>query len=92
MHNAKDVLVYLLNRGARGDESDGLGDTAAHIAARHGHPDMLDVLYMQKISICQVNNRGETPISIAHENGNDNLVNFLVMRGCSNDKRFPVSN
>ncbi|XP_068220064.1 transient receptor potential cation channel subfamily A member 1 homolog [Palaemon carinicauda] len=57
------------------------GDTAMHIAARHNKKDILDILLERGADCNAKNNKGETPLNLATQYGQDECCKMLINYG-----------
>ena len=78
-------LLYLLRARANPDLRDGDGNTALHIAAQIGYADGIHWLTTIEADINAANNRGETPLILAVEQHNTEIVRQLVEAGADPD-------
>lgn len=78
MVNASAAADALLKCGAAvGHKSGHLTPTALHLAAWHGHLDVISVLLSHKADAAATNQLGEFPIDKAHQRGMDSAASML---------------
>lgn len=73
----------LVNRGARINASNMGDDTALHLAAAHGHRDVVTLLLKNKADVNAVNEHGNTPLHYACFWGYQDIGEDLMRAGCS---------
>lgn len=62
------------------------GDTAFHVAARHGHvPILRDLLQRHPLPLNHTNNDGKSALHEAAQNGHAPCVEYLIEAGCHVD-------
>lgn len=70
------------------------GETAAHIAARHGQLEVLTRLQKHGANLQKVDERGDTPLMSAAKSGHSDALRFLlragVVVGIQNEVRHPI--
>lgn len=67
--SAMAVATLLLERGAHADDSNQLGETALHGAAKMGYPLVARLLVGRGARVNAKNKKGETPLSVASGDG-----------------------
>ncbi|XP_067653123.1 fibronectin type 3 and ankyrin repeat domains protein 1-like [Haliotis asinina] len=78
----RDVVEFLVGRGADVPLVDKWGDNVLHLACRGG--DLETVKLIMSKNVVDINSRGEkcrTPVMLAARNGGRDVVEFLVGRG-----------
>ncbi|CAL1157456.1 unnamed protein product [Cladocopium goreaui] len=73
------VVAFLMAKGAAVDVLDGLDRaTPLHIAAVNGHVECAQQLLAAKASVDIKDSDGRTPLDVARQNGNTEVVNLLM--------------
>ncbi|XP_067653665.1 uncharacterized protein [Haliotis asinina] len=78
----RDVVEFLVGRGADVSLLDSVGDNALHFACYNGH--LETVKLMMSLNVMDINSRGRyrrTSLMLAAWSGHRNVVEFLVSRG-----------
>ncbi|CAF0766231.1 unnamed protein product [Adineta steineri] len=76
-NNSEDILIYLLEKGARITKSSH-GNTPLHVAAENGHQSICAILIERGgCSVITCNNSQLTPIDLANHYGFSSLANSL---------------
>ena len=73
----KDVFEDLLKRGIRISARDDLGESVIFEVIRRQHIHMLTRLLQENIDVIQVNDQGQTPLHIAAQSGNIDIISML---------------
>ncbi|XP_067654205.1 uncharacterized protein [Haliotis asinina] len=78
----RDVVEFLVSRGADVSLVDGYGDNVLHFACRGGDLETVKlILSMNVVDINARNNDGKTAADYARDFGHQRLLNLLVSRG-----------
>ncbi len=82
-NNQKDILLYLLQRGANLDVSTIEGDKPLSVAIKHKNKDMIRTLVDLGINVNGLGNvkKDQYPIEYAIENSDSEIVKFLIDLG-----------
>ncbi len=80
-------MGFLINKGAKVDSRDKVGDTPLMNAAQIGFMDGASILLRVRASVDLANNSGETPLIRAVQNRDLAMVQLLLTGGASPDKR-----
>lgn len=78
-------LLYLLRARANPDLRDADGNTAMHIAAQIGYEDGIHWLNVIEANVNARNDRGETPLILAVQQRNPEIVRRLIEAGADPD-------
>jgi ankyrin repeat protein len=73
-----EIVKLLLNEGIDPSQSDPHGNTALHVAARGNKVDMADLMIAAGLGINVRNNFGQTPLILAVEQGNSQMIMWLL--------------
>ena len=76
----KNIVVYLLEKGADINCLSGKNENALACAARHGHFDIVHLLCSQGATTDLRNDDGQTAVTIAFENDQSAIVDYFVSR------------
>ncbi len=57
------------------------GNSALHIATYIGNPNIINRLILEGVEVNQKNDKGETPLDLAVEEGNNEVVQLLKQHG-----------
>ena len=71
------IVRYLLEKGAKADIQNMVGDTPFHIAARQGDRGMVKFFVVMKANLYTKNKAGKTPLDLAYSQGHKKLANYL---------------
>ena len=74
----KQIVGYLLEKGANIDCRSSKKETALAYAALHGHLDIVQLLYSKGAKTDLRNQNEETPLIIAFENDQSHIVDYLL--------------
>lgn len=86
MYNLPDMVVWLVEHGAKINMTDTFGNTALHYASRVKNGVVITQLILEKgISVNSQNKEGGTPILQAAVNNNSDTVKFLIGKGADLD-------
>ena len=83
----KDIVSYLIAHGARVDRKDPAGRTALHLT---GHLTIVKTLVDGGASVNVQDDEGHTPLMIHAENGNKDIVFYLITHGAHVDRKDPA--
>lgn len=78
-------LLYLLRNRANPNLADSEGNTAMHIAAQIGYHDGIRWLDVVEADVNATNSRGETPLILAVQQRNEDVVRQLIEAGADPD-------
>jgi len=73
----KNVVKFLLEKGAEFHGKNNLGRTCLHIATEQGHLEIVKMLVENNADISAENNEGETPLVLAERLGIDDVAEYL---------------
>jgi ankyrin repeat protein len=73
-----EIVVCLLDAGARIDDVDDSDCSACHIATFHGHTDVVKQLIARNADVSLRNTSNETPVQIAIDKKNELLLMLLI--------------
>gem|GEM_PF-3261095 len=76
-HGKRDVVRWLLGRGAPVDCVDEHGDAPLHLAAEAGRADLVKLLLARKANKTLKNSSGMTPEDVARQKGAEEVVRLL---------------
>lgn len=76
----KNILLLLLEYGAKVDLVDNLGNSALIYASTNNHVDIVKILVSWKADVNIKNKRGESALSVSN---NVEIYNFLVSKGAT---------
>ena len=74
---AANLILQLANAGANLNLQDVGGDTPLHFAALAGNVQAIDTLLKFQVDGNIKNNRGKTPLDVARDEGEEEIVNLL---------------
>ena len=77
----RDVVEWLLNRGADPNIGGRTGWTSLHCAARFGRTDIAEILLQYKAVVDAQDNCGQIPLHLASKWGHVNFTRLLLERG-----------
>ena len=77
MNGFEDILIQLLENGAKLNDCDTDGFTALHLAASNGHIECVNLLINYKAAVNVKDRSGATPSHYAKQNGHDDILNVL---------------
>lgn len=80
-HNQRDVVEYLLSRGADVNARDDNAATPLHVAAWKGHAEVAEMLLAKGADVNSKESDGATPLRLAIVNKQSNVANVLRRRG-----------
>ena len=87
----KSVVDILIRKGANVNAKDTtFQETALHEAAHHGHVEIARVLLDNGINIDEQDNNGNTPLTLAVENGKLEIAKLLISRRASIELDAPL--
>uniref|UniRef100_A0A3B3HMR2 Protein phosphatase 1, regulatory subunit 12C n=1 Tax=Oryzias latipes TaxID=8090 RepID=A0A3B3HMR2_ORYLA len=69
-----EIVVFLLDHGAKVNQVDSEGWTALHAASSCGHPDIAEYLLQKGASLSAVNCDGEVPLDLAIDETTESLL------------------
>ena len=81
LHNQKETVVFLLDKGAEVNAKSSLGITPLHEAAQNGNKEIAEILVAHGASINAVDDKGWTPLVRAQKWGHPEVVEFLRQKG-----------
>lgn len=90
----KDVFEDLLKRGIRISARDDLGESVIFECIRRQHMHMLSRLIQEHMDVIQVNDQGQSPLHIAAQSGNIDIISMLRQAHATHQKdlfgRLPI--
>ena len=85
-----EVLRAVRRWALDGSERDGEGNTAVHIAAIHGHKQIVDLLVKEGFDCCSRNREGQTPADCAAVMGHMQLADRIRELGWDRYENMPA--
>jgi ankyrin repeat protein len=77
----KEIVVQLINQGAKVNDRDASGYSALHRAASKGQTENINLLLANGARINMLNHKKETPLFLAAESGQFKTVKLLLKKG-----------
>jgi len=77
----KDVVEFLISKGAEVDRKNKRGQTPLWLAASYGHREIVELLIKKGANINVSNNRGLTPLAMARQRKQNEVVDILLKHG-----------
>ncbi len=81
LHNQKETVVFLLDKGATVEVKSSLGITPLHEAAQNGNKEIMEMLLAHGAGINAVDDKGWTPLVRAQKWGHPEAADFLRQHG-----------
>jgi ankyrin repeat protein len=81
------VVTFLLANGADPNLQDAKGNTALHLAAKNGRPEVIPLLIGHGAAIDSQNKSGDTALHVAAQSEQAEIVSILVEHGASLDMK-----
>jgi len=81
LHNQKETVAFLLDKGAEVNAKSSLDITPLHEAAQNGNKRIVEMLLAHGASINAVDGKGWTPLIRAQKWGHAEVVEFLRQKG-----------
>jgi len=81
LHNQKETVAFLLDKGAEVNAKSSLDITPLHEAAQNGNKRIVEMLFAHGASINAVDGKGWTPLIRAQKWGHAEVVEFLRQKG-----------
>ena len=79
----REIVKYLIEKGAKIDDTNKIGDTALIVAACYGEKDATNELIMNGANIDIENKEKKTALQYVYENKNGEMIRFLMKNGAS---------
>jgi len=85
----KDVVKFLISKGAEVDRKNSSGQTPLWLAANYGHREIVELLINKGADIKEVSSKrsGHNPLYIAARNGHREIVELLINKGADVNSR-----
>ncbi|BET33462.1 ankyrin repeat domain-containing protein [Wolbachia pipientis] len=81
----KDVVEFLLSKGAKIDAKNEFEETPLHLAAQNGHKGVVEFLFSKGAKVDAQSDDLSTPLHFAAKYGHKDVVEFLLSKGAKVD-------